>query len=834
MTSNTDEVVATPSPGDSIIVESGGGGWSDGVILAVQILLPLVVAGLIWGRKAIVSKIVTHFDRTCISALCPTISKRERLLKWTLTQLPYLEGGFSAIWRDGSQLCTLINTAVPGACPNPHRHWRKPPTHGQALAYKYLGVTPVFTDSDFEDRSFTFNVEKTMIEYVASLQQAVAKISRTDDGAMVSYSNDFVARGMGLVTGEQHRKTIIYIYPNSPDSKKLLFNVRGPYNSFGSAALRSPEMQHKSEKGFFKSLSKDFSKILLKSSNGREPISDVQIQVMHERDRARITFIPQHSGVYEVCLTTNGEHIVGSPYHINVEKNRSGLIDEINEKSSKKLCEENNNNIIEEETIINPSEPKTDRESTDLQEVIKTEEICTKSLINTKAEAKKRRDISGFESIPINTESNEFQINFKNRIKEFEDKSKLITKLEQSKSIDDCSNVIVEQENESVNKDLNDSEMEKSESFEESSESSFEVDNDSKLVVNGLMMSDSAKEEIVVAKVLKKRDDFSIAKNKLVKSSSNEDFASKRNPIIGNVRDKLRQRYAESRSVYSIDESRRKFVRRGSSLSDDLDNLKVPISTRTVVADECYLILRTSLTKLTNSEQNISKFDPDLLAGHSTASALLKNTDDEDRQAATKVPTVSSRNCNKGANLPNLLTDHQPCLDFREQFMRRREYWDRISSQNTSLASSMTSLNESPKISSHHSEMNLKAYEVRFDSSRYGGSVTDLNYYGTKERRRILLDDEDGKVHEIFEPIVDRIKLFDAASQADDLDFDLDGKGAASFRIGELKTVKKVKRIRYIPENGTIKAKLKERFEKAHRFFKKLERNASKIHTTDQ
>jgi hypothetical protein len=44
-------------------------------------------------------------------------------------------------------LCTLINSVVPGACPNPHRHWRKPPLHAQALAYKYLGLVPVITNN---------------------------------------------------------------------------------------------------------------------------------------------------------------------------------------------------------------------------------------------------------------------------------------------------------------------------------------------------------------------------------------------------------------------------------------------------------------------------------------------------------------------------------------------------------------------------------------------------------------------------------------------------------------------------------------------------------------
>lgn len=81
----------------------------------------------------------------------PSLSKRQQFLIWVSNQLPStwssqlvtFPGGFLELWKDGSLLCALVNSAVPGACPNPHRHWRKPPSHGQAIAFKYLGVKPV-------------------------------------------------------------------------------------------------------------------------------------------------------------------------------------------------------------------------------------------------------------------------------------------------------------------------------------------------------------------------------------------------------------------------------------------------------------------------------------------------------------------------------------------------------------------------------------------------------------------------------------------------------------------------------------------------------------------
>lgn len=77
-----------------------------------------------------------------IADLCSPISKKERLLKWIRSRIIFT-GSIPEFWLDGTLLCTLINSAIPGACTNPHRHWKKPPVHGQALAYKYLGIAPV-------------------------------------------------------------------------------------------------------------------------------------------------------------------------------------------------------------------------------------------------------------------------------------------------------------------------------------------------------------------------------------------------------------------------------------------------------------------------------------------------------------------------------------------------------------------------------------------------------------------------------------------------------------------------------------------------------------------
>lgn len=74
--------------------------------------------------------------------MCSAVSKKVRLLNWIDDRIIFT-GNIAEFWTDGTLLCSLINSGIPGACTNPHRHWKKPPVHGQALAYKYLGVIPV-------------------------------------------------------------------------------------------------------------------------------------------------------------------------------------------------------------------------------------------------------------------------------------------------------------------------------------------------------------------------------------------------------------------------------------------------------------------------------------------------------------------------------------------------------------------------------------------------------------------------------------------------------------------------------------------------------------------
>ncbi|RZC32830.1 claspin -like, partial [Asbolus verrucosus] len=340
---------------DEVSEAQGDQGWR-GFSFVLHVLVPIAGLALLWKQRGIFSKLLLQLDRSCVSVYCPSLSKREKLLKWASGRLPStwssqartLSTGIPELWKDGSLLCTLINSVVPGACPNPHRHWRKPPLHAQALAYKYLGLVPIFTEDELSGE-FTTNQEKNFIHYLHKLQEAINNWPTKDD-ANRNFSSQYVARGMGLYTGEQHRKTVFYVYSDVTTKKRgnVLMYIRGPYGTQGKATI-SPfhnlktipvvnVLQHQLEatkilpfkndeqKSFLKTISLDFTS-LISNPEDKEDNDEIPIQIDMEIDRAKITYIPKNTGIYEINLICDGELLRGSPYNVQVINNTSGKRD---------------------------------------------------------------------------------------------------------------------------------------------------------------------------------------------------------------------------------------------------------------------------------------------------------------------------------------------------------------------------------------------------------------------------------------------------------------------------------------------------------------------------
>ncbi|XP_044761358.1 uncharacterized protein LOC123318716 isoform X2 [Coccinella septempunctata] len=327
-----------------------------GYSIAFHLLLPIAGFLILWGRRDLFNKLLLQVDRGCVSVFCPSFSQRQKLLRWVVENLPStwsissknLNGGIQDLWKDGSLLCTLINMAIPGACQNPPKHWKKPPTHAQALAYKYFGISPVFSESDFE-KLLTPKEERRFLLYLQDLQHAIKSHGVRETAE--KFTHKYLAKGMGLHNSEQHRKTIFYVYSNSTNSNcsNVMIYIRGPYGTQGSATIpafynrrsdsllsslhRHPRSMDKivfkkeARKSFLMSIASDISSLV----NRKSVSNDIPILVEMEADRARVSYLPLNSGIYEISLITNGELLINSPYAVSVSENNSGTKETLDE-----------------------------------------------------------------------------------------------------------------------------------------------------------------------------------------------------------------------------------------------------------------------------------------------------------------------------------------------------------------------------------------------------------------------------------------------------------------------------------------------------------------------
>lgn len=139
----------------------------------------------------------------------------------------------------------------------------------------------------------------------------------------MKYSSLYIARGMGLATGEQYKESIFYIYPNKKSndaSSSLLIQIRGPYGTYGQACVpaffnNKPIPQINIPEFPETKSAKDLPTINIKNA---ESTTDIEVNVEMEKDRAKVTYIARNFGMYEINLISNGELTQGCPYNVNI------------------------------------------------------------------------------------------------------------------------------------------------------------------------------------------------------------------------------------------------------------------------------------------------------------------------------------------------------------------------------------------------------------------------------------------------------------------------------------------------------------------------------------
>ncbi|XP_031333568.1 uncharacterized protein LOC116163660 isoform X2 [Photinus pyralis] len=353
--------------------------WSS----TIQILLPIAALAFIWGRRGLLTRFFLQFEKNCVSAICPSLNEKQKLLQWIDWHLPtsWLHSKNSALdnpihcWTDGSLLCNLINTYIPGACPNPQSHKHHPPSHGQALAYKYLGIAPVFTDQDFEQDVLSQNQELALVQYLKKIREACEQETKP----ALKYSSNYVAKGMGLFSGEENRKMAFYIYVNSSDYfnvDDIIVSIQAPSGVYETLRIPSTFIEQKllfSNKFAYQSHSET---LLLKPisdlSTSTEPQGNghtrkIPMTFSVEEDRIKVTYIPRSMGIHEVSIITSECHVVGSPFAVSILQNVSGVCEdfELNSlptvavrKTIKRTILSQTIDLLDLEPVSDPHEPR--------------------------------------------------------------------------------------------------------------------------------------------------------------------------------------------------------------------------------------------------------------------------------------------------------------------------------------------------------------------------------------------------------------------------------------------------------------------------------------------
>ncbi|XP_066251319.1 uncharacterized protein [Euwallacea similis] len=289
------------------------GGYQKMASVLLYVLLPVVGLITVWLRKELLTRVLIQIDGAClpvISVPYPFFSRGRNIIDWAKQRLPRqwsshldtLSGGLADFWQDGSLLCTLINSAIPGACSNPYRHWNQPPNHAQEVAFKYLGIAPVFKDFS---SPLTPTLKNRFLNYLSVVYKSINVLERERLLYRLT-TPKFLARGMGLYTAEQYKEAEFFIY--STQDLVSLFNVEvcfaGPFSSkFKTTVLELLIKQRKSSNNLLKVESE---------------IKKIELQIEVQKDRVKVVYIANFCGVHEITLSHDHESVMGSPFFVNV------------------------------------------------------------------------------------------------------------------------------------------------------------------------------------------------------------------------------------------------------------------------------------------------------------------------------------------------------------------------------------------------------------------------------------------------------------------------------------------------------------------------------------
>lgn len=194
---------------------------------------------------------------------------------------------------------------------------------------RFIFIFQMFTDEELSN-GLTPNLERNFLHYLSELQQLITKLTEKSYN-INNVSSKYVPRGMGLFSGEQHRKVTFYVYQDdnveTVNDSTVIIQIRGPYGTYGQAVIprfkdglfKVPDVKimtdfvsttkFKSKSHFMKSFAVSFLRYHKKHMG-----DNIVIDVTMEDDRAQVCYIPKNYGMYEINMIANGELLKGKRY----------------------------------------------------------------------------------------------------------------------------------------------------------------------------------------------------------------------------------------------------------------------------------------------------------------------------------------------------------------------------------------------------------------------------------------------------------------------------------------------------------------------------------------
>ncbi|XP_076322051.1 uncharacterized protein LOC143231390 [Tachypleus tridentatus] len=261
--------------------------------------------------------------------------EKQRMLEWVHSKIPNLQPptNFTSCWKDGIMICALVEELVPGSCPrydllNAENSLANVKL-GLKLVEQATGIKPgVMAEEIVECHSGT---ERKLFCLLSQMKLAAAKLKiktvlkrpviEVNKQLVFGEEQDCIAKGMGLALAVRGRKARFNIYLKSTTNLNIVIEIKGPKGTYCTERItnRSPKRKRNvistSKKVHDPSSSNEFGDESRRQKNDQIPF-DYEVFP----GKLSLSYTPLCTGKHRLSIIWQGQHIMGSPYNINVDE----------------------------------------------------------------------------------------------------------------------------------------------------------------------------------------------------------------------------------------------------------------------------------------------------------------------------------------------------------------------------------------------------------------------------------------------------------------------------------------------------------------------------------